>query len=126
MTPELKLYAPEGYWRLSAAERAGICNGCGPKAAAFLVPETLWGLSVTAACDIHDWMYHVGRTLEDKQRADRVFLNNMLRIIDARTRCRLLKRLRRDRAWLYYAAVRDFGGPWYWHGKNPTNEERSV
>ncbi len=114
----LGLYATPGYWELTPDQRGDLCNGCGTKGlCGWIVPDTLWGLSITMACDIHDYMYAVGESLYDKERADQTFLNNMLRIIDASTSCRWLKRLRARRAKIYYRAVRDFGGPAFWAGK---------
>ena len=119
MSARVELYAPEAFWQLAPADKAALCNGCGAKGfGGWLVPDTLWGLSIEPACDIHDAMYHWGRTRQDKAAADRVFLNNMLRLVEAHSG-RLLKWLRRYRAVSYYAAVRDFGGPAFWAGKNP-------
>jgi len=117
---DTKLFAPMAYWNTSRVARAEICNGCGPgKLGDFLVPDTLWGLCVTPACNIHDWMYAMGETIEDKKVADRTFLNNLLRIVDANTRFWPLRKLRRLRAYTYYRAVKYGGGPAYWAGKNP-------
>lgn len=113
------IYAPPAYKKLTPKQVAAITNGCGPGGWQIdLVPDTLWGLDITAACNIHDYMYHVGEDIADKKEADRVFLNNMLRLIDAQTKCRWLKRLRRSRAETYYFAVDIFGGPAFWAGKN--------
>ena len=74
-------------------------------------------------------MYYVGETIEDKAEADRVFLNNMLRLVEADNTWfgRVLKMLRRRRALEYYEGVTAFGGPAYWEGKNePNNEEGMV
>jgi len=128
-TPNLlMLFAPPSYWTCTEAMRREIVSGCGPGKGwkANLVPETLWGLSVHEACDIHDWMYHLGETIEDKKEADRVFLNNMIRIIDVRTKWNWLRRLRLRRAKTYYLAVCWFGGPAFWAGKNQPGEERSM
>lgn len=57
------------------------------------------------------YAYHVGTTLQDKREADRVFLNNMLRIIGANTHFKPLAWLRTRRAYKYYWAVDNFGGP---------------
>lgn len=111
------LYAPEGYW--TATDRDQICNGCGTKGlGGVLVPDTLYGLSITEACNIHDWMYAYGETHADKEEADRVFLNNMVRIIHHGTKYRWLKAVRLRRARKYYLAVKYAGGPAYWAGKN--------
>lgn len=114
-----KLFAPESFTIAPQVERDEVCNGCGAKGgiSSWLVPNTLWGLSVLRACEIHDWMYAEGETVEDKAEADRVFLNNMIRIIEAES-CGFLKTPRRLRAVKYYSAVKDFGGPAFWAGKN--------
>lgn len=115
------LYAPELYLTLPAAERKKLVNGCGPGGWKIdLVPDTIWGLDISEACNIHDFMYLIGTDLAAKEEADRVFLNNTLRLIDSRDSMRWLKKLRRQRAREYYEAVHLFGGPAYWHGKNPT------
>ena len=51
-------------------------------------------------------MYHNGKTIEDKKEADRVFLNNMLRLVDGKTKWRFVRRLRRRRARIYFEAVK--------------------
>lgn len=113
------LFAPEEFWKLTPAALASIVNGCGPAGwKVKLIPNHLLGLSIKKACDIHDFMYYMGKTQADKDEADRVFKNNMLRIIEADS-CRLLKPIRRRLAKGYYEAVHDFGGPAFWVGKNP-------
>ena len=78
----------------------------------------MYGLSVFRACQIHDYMYYMGKTLADKEEADRVFLNNMVRIINAETKWKWLRCLRKRRAYAYYKAVDIFGGSSFWDGKN--------
>ncbi len=116
-----ELIAPESYRRATEQERRRICNGCGTKGlGGWLVPDTLYGLSIEEACDIHDWMYHEGRTEVDKRRADQIFLENMLRIVEAQDYpwwLVWLRWLRRYRAMSYYQAVRDFGDTAFWKGK---------
>jgi len=122
----VQLYAPKSYWHASDAERNRVCNGCGTKGlGGWLVPDTLYGLNIEICCDIHDWMYCEGSSVADKERADRTFLNNMLRLIEAKSFWMLLP-LRRYRAMLYYSAVCDFGGPAFWNGKNLTSEFRTA
>ncbi|MBA1447074.1 MAG: DUF1353 domain-containing protein [Chromatiales bacterium] len=121
------LYAPDSYYLASDTERALVCNGCGSKGlGGFLVPDTLYGLSVTDACQIHDWMYHAGENVNDKDEADRVFLNNMIRIIDAASSSGPVRWMRRYRAMSYFAAVRDFGGSAYWLEKNAPDKLIAV
>ena len=121
----VEMYAPEGYWKASLNEREAICNGCGTAGwKGKLVPDSIWGLSVVVACHIHDWMYHFGSTENDRKEADRVFLNNMLRIINQKGGW--LASLRRYRAMTYYNAVRNYGGPAFWANKNPEMNEAYV
>ena len=116
-----KLWAPAAYTQATPKEIARVIGrgGCGggDGIGDCLVPDKMWGLSVHPACMIHDWMYDCGVTIEDKNEADRVFLNNVLRIIDAANSWWWLRRLRRRRAATYYHAVRLFGGPAFWSGK---------
>ena len=113
----VKLYEPISYTQASPEKRKMICNGCGSAQAKFdFVPDSLWGLKIREACDRHDWMYFLGTTLADKEEADRVFLNNMLRLIEHKS-SRWLKPLRRRRALKYYEAVVAFGGPAFWENK---------
>ncbi len=110
------LWAPPEYWLLSNVERLCICNGCGSSQAKFdFIPDTMYLLNISEACDIHDYMYHVGITEEDKMEADRRFLSNLLRIIN--TAGGFLRWFRRRRALKYYEAVVELGGPAFWEGK---------
>jgi len=92
-------------------------NGCGSGWSARLIPNTIYFLSIREACRIHDYMYSVGKTIEDKEKADRVFLNNMLRIIEAHDKWYYPHSLARRRALTYYEAVVNFGSTAYWAGK---------
>lgn len=118
-TVELQLYAPESYHLATQEVRDLVTNGCGTSGwKGWIVPDTVYFLSIREACQIHDWMYTAGQTLADKGEADRVFLNNMLRIIDAAGGWRILVLARKTRARDYYEAVHLFGGPAFWSGKN--------
>jgi len=93
-------------------------NGCGAAGAKFdFVPDTIYGIYIGEACAVHDFMYHVGRSIEDKEEADRVFLNNLLRLIDKRKPWYVPKFLCRIRCRNYYRAVKYFGGPAFWKTK---------
>ena len=63
-------------------------------------------------------MYQFGTMREDKEEADRVFLNNMVRLIDGNHTLEPIMAIRRQSCMVYYTAVRDFGGPAFWDGKN--------
>ena len=113
------LFAPSEYWELTKSQREKITNGCGSKRfGSIVVPDTFYGLRVSEACNIHDFMYTIGETIEDKYIADRVFLNNLIRIIDKHTNWKILNRLRCRRAYKYYFFAKVFGGPSFWENKN--------
>lgn len=117
-----RLFAPPQYWNMGEPERAKRCNGCGTKGwKGEFIPDTMYGLSVKEACNIHDVMYIFGRTDKAKVEADRVFLINMNRLINDGSKFFLLRMLRRSRARKYYLAVKYFGGPAFWSGKNEVN-----
>lgn len=113
----MDLYAPIEYHCLSEEAKEEVCNGCGSSKAKFdFVPDRIYGLCIKEACHIHDYMYHVGVSLRDKEEADRVLLNNLCRLIDDHGG--ILKIPRRWRAKSYYKAVKYFGGPAFWNSKN--------
>lgn len=119
----LKLYAPSKYWTSSHEDLSVVANGCGTSGwKGLLVPDTLWGLSVSGSCNIHDWMYHYGKNSNDKLEADRAFLNNMVRTINYHTSNWGLRKLRLSRARTYFEAVQIFGGPAFWDNKNTLEE----
>jgi len=101
---------PIEYIQLSLSEKKHICNGCGSKLMKLdLIPDSLWGLSILELCNIHDYMYSVGFTEQDKLYADKEFLNNMFFHIDLYTKNWILRKLRRWQARKYYYCVRVFG-----------------
>ena len=117
----LNLKAPDRYYNLSVKEKAQICNGMGAKDSliSWFVPNTFYGLDMTECGNIHDYMYHVGETQEDKNNADRVFLNNMIMTINARSSNVFMRWIRRSRAMKYYTAVAEAGNTAFWAGKKP-------
>jgi hypothetical protein len=127
------LYAPASFWQAADDERRQYCNGCGAHngLSSLWVPNSIYGLDASLCCDIHDWSYGEGQTIDDKDSADRAFLNNLLRMIEwARKNGSVvdvaLAPLRRRRALKYYEAVVVFGGPAYWEGKNLRDEIGTV
>jgi hypothetical protein len=113
-----ELYAPEAYREASPEVRDQIINGCGPGGWKLdLISDTIWGLDISEACNIHDWMYTMGRTAFDKRHADAVFYENLLLLINAEPSNWFMKGLRLRRAKNYYEAVACFGHPAFWKGK---------
>ena len=116
------LYAPESY---NAIERQK-CNGCGSGWNVKLIPDSLLGCDITEACNIHDYMYTIGQTIQDKESADRTFLNNMTRIVIAYGGNWFMRNLRLAMAKRYYNAVKYYGGDAYWQGKNKDSELKEI
>lgn len=119
-----KIYAPITYWELSPEEKKEICNGCGAKDG-LKVPDTFWGLNMEEACNIHDYMYSIGKTHYDKLFADAMFRLNLTVIIDAKEtfKDKLFSILRHYRAGTYYIAVAKYGNSSFWKDKERLSPE---
>lgn len=127
---KVELFAPPDYWRLlkeSPEVIEALVNGCGPQGwKVDLVPDTIYGLDISPICNIHDYMFAVGKTYEDMVVANDVFKNNLKRWIDAHTKWRWLRKLRLKRAEKYVRAVETWGGPSFWKDKNRPEEVQKV
>ena len=98
-----------------------ICNGCGTAGwKGRLVPDSVCGVSITNECNVHDFMYEFGVDDTDKKKADRCFLNNMVRKVKSVGGFLLWPRLLLVRG--YYNTVKYFGGDAFWDGKNDPRE----
>jgi len=114
------LYAPASFKVTPIDTIFEIVNGCGAAGAKVdFVPDTIWGTRITYSCLIHDFMYEEGHTIEDKDEADRVMLNNNLRIIDRACKEKWYKpkKLMRFRAKTYKKLLEWYGGPAFWANK---------
>ena len=125
----IKLFAPAEFWD-KFDYFISNCNGCGNDSSKSVTnffginTNSILGCNVRIACAIHDYCYHepehTGRhgSIEHKMQADRIFLNNLLRIIEEygreRKPWRITQWTRRKIAYGYFAAVKKFGGPSYW------------
>ena len=137
----MKLYADKSCWDFienHPVQFAGF--GCGPGGwGDWIVPDKIWGLSIKAACQIHDWYYRFWpeNTEVARKRADKILLNNMVRIIDDAWLAALehgkyiwwhkwLYKRRLKLAHIYYGMVRMFGAPAYFEDRNADFEYRNV
>ena len=125
------LAAPVSYWSATCETRRLNCNGCGTSGwKGMLVLDTAYGLPITSACDIHDWMYAEGQTTDDKGEADSLFLHNLLALVESSAKASLFARwiapLRRRRVLKYYEAVALAGGPAFEAARliRPVNREQ--
>ena len=117
----MKLYAPISYYEASDDDKLEICNGCGAKDG-IKVPDTMYGLDVSEACFIHDWMYAEGKTLADFYFANAMFLLNLCFIVMGGSKW--LAPLRLARATKYFLAVQEWGESAFWVDKKPNKEMR--
>ena len=107
--PPVPLYAPKEFWEMNEKAILEATGGCGPGLYGdYFVPDTVWGLSIKRACRIHDFMYSelCNATQEE---ADRLFLDNMRRIVLHSTKWKWLRALRLRRVKTYYIAVKYAG-----------------
>ena len=100
------LRAPISYFKTDVLIVDAITGGCGPgDFGDEFVPDTLWGLSVTMACRIHDWTFQVWNDDKSFKVANDLFLKNMYSIIKQHGGFRWLQALRRMRARKYHYFV---------------------
>ena len=101
-----ELHIPLSFRYLSPEKKESICNGCGSKGGVDVF-DTMWGLSVTEACNIHDYMWHVSSTVKGLEESNELFWFNMKVLIKRGSWW--LRGLRYARAHKYYLAVKWFG-----------------
>lgn len=96
----------EGY-----PSRCGAGQGLGD----LIVPEKIWGLSITPSCHIHDTMWDIAEpTWADFHSSNSIFLHNILSIIQYRSSSSILEHFRNYRAMSYYNAVDTVGANIFW------------
>ena len=77
--------APEEVW-LQLLEEVKLprhlrnINGCGSKSTSF-IPDSIWGLSLTPLCHIHDIHYSLSTVPDDCDTANFLFLKNSVKYI---------------------------------------------
>jgi hypothetical protein len=105
----MKYKIPESWINATEQERKDIANGCGAKGWKFdVVPDTIWGLSISKMCDWHDFDYtFLEKTQENKDIADSNFLHNIE--VKIHKTGGFFKWFRLRRAKKYYYFVSKFG-----------------
>ena len=111
----MNLYAPTIYWRLTTEQKSNICNGCGAKGGTN-VPDSLVGVSINEACNIHDYMFSIGKTKGDFLFSNAMFMMNMTSLILSQSNW-VMTVLRMSYASKYFLAVAMYGEKAYWVGK---------
>lgn len=98
----------------SKMTRCGAGDGWGDK----IVPESIWGIVVTLACFVHDFMWEISEaTWKDFHHSNSVFMINIISIVQAlsyNNKWNPLKALRMYRAATYFNAVDSAGQKVFW------------
>ncbi len=77
---DYRLRAPEGF------DPSQVVGGCGPgKWGDRIVPDSILGVDIGPACDIHDYCYLIGETEEERTNADIELFSNGFRILKQRS-----------------------------------------
>lgn len=108
--------------KFNKKEFIACCNGVGSpngfwgKLTYHFIPQTIWGLPIRAAADIHDVEYTYPdnfyckkAALKWKVEADKRFKYNIMRLIKKNTKWKWLKKIRYIRAKEYYWILKKFG-----------------
>ena len=126
----MKLFAHSECWKFIEEFPDDFKSfGCGPGGVGdVLVPDKMYGLDVSDACRIHDWYYrfYSDNSSAGRQEADSILKNNLIRIVRAKSKSRILRWLRLMRCRTYYGMVRFAGGPAYYEDRNVEDEYREV
>ena len=119
-----ELDAPDSFLSESPQIISANVNLCGSDdITGDLVPEKIFGYYIGDCCVLHDWEYFDAEPNEEaREKADRRFINNLTREMRFSMKSsffyRIIKRWFRRAIKIYYKAVRSFGGPAFWDGKN--------
>ena len=106
MKNENNLIAPNSYRQNTALNTPTYINGCGGQGlTSSIISNSLFGLNINEACNIHDYMYEQGI---DKLDSDNIFLKNMLTLINQDSSSNIIKHLRKAKAYLYFLGVKLF------------------
>lgn len=100
------LLTPLSMLRLSMGAIMEMTNGCGREGIENrIVPDTIWGLDISPACRVHDYMYIHADSLAEENYADAIFGANLISLIQQKTSFPPLKWLRLRMAYKYIDAV---------------------
>ncbi len=121
----VKLYCEYGFNKANNVFKKCICNQCGPGGWKIdVVPDSILGIHIGEACNIHDWMYEFSeKRTKYKNIADKVMLDNCIRLIRAKKKqWGWTRRLREKIAYGYYLGVKKGGGISFWENDDSIKE----
>ena len=103
-----KLETKHPYYLYKEGFECGDANGCGAKGGVN-VPDTMWGVRVSAACNIHDIDWKNSTSYTDLVDANMAFRRNLEKILDEESANKLTLWLRLNRMSRYYRMVKLVG-----------------
>lgn len=108
---DVKLIVPDSYHApYKTLKEFPSCCGAGDGIGNGLVPETMYGLLISAACHVHDKSYEEAEPVwSDFHSSNYMFLVNLLSIIRAKSANFFMRRLRNRRAMRYFTEVDEIG-----------------
>jgi len=77
------------------------------------VPNSILGVDIKPACDIHDFTYSAPQTVKDREEADFLFAYNMRQLIEQKLKPGIFRLLGFLGVDVYLLAVRLFGGKYF-------------
>lgn len=90
-----------------------------------IVPDKIWGIPVSPACFIHDYMWKYAEpSWRDFHHSNSIFLHNLNELIRSQSKSTILKKFRMYRAVSYYNAVDSVGSKVFWAGKRTDKKEK--
>ena len=114
---------------LTPTQAADLTNGCGPQSMKIkLIPDTVMGIDFFPACAVHDQCYSFGEDEDDKRLSDRIFLFNLLVLIDKHCAAKgIIDKVQRvaarSAAFDYFKAVSDWGRAAFYAHKGQDHED---
>ena len=78
-----------------------------------MIPNSILGVDLKPACDIHDYTYALQNSVRDRKDADDLFLVNMHKLMSRNLRSAPMRFLGTIGIGLYYLAVRLLGGHYF-------------
>jgi len=100
---------PQSYKDATPKQRKVVCNGCCPGSWKWdCIPDYIWGVCITSACDIHDWRFHEGGWEDEFKIANNEFLQNIYYSLELNLNWMLPFAKFRARFW-YFRMVKKYG-----------------
>ena len=105
---EALVSAPASWWVMPPSDRERYSSGCGPDNLGIDL-RSLYGTDIYVACQIHDYMYALGGSEDDRIFADAIMRENMMSMAMSEQISSLVLWERKTTIHAYYVSTRSFG-----------------